>query len=52
MTICASHFAEMEFFSTNFWKENSTLQQHINPVSILKCRKLFKKPNDMKDIYS
>ena len=34
MAICASYFAEMELFSTNFCKENSTLQQHINPVSI------------------
>ena len=51
MAICASYFAEMELFSTNFWKEISTLQQHINPVSILKCQKLLKKPNGMKDIY-
>ena len=27
MVICASYFAEMKLFSTNFWKENSTLQR-------------------------
>ena len=52
MAICASYFAEMELYSTNFWKEISTLQQHKNPVSALKCQKLHKKKtNSMKDIY-
>ena len=45
MAICASYVADMELFSTNFWKENSISQQHINPVSILKCQKLFKQAN-------
>ena len=39
----------MELFCTNILKENSTLQLHINLVSVLKCQKQFKNPNGIRD---